>query len=460
MNRRTFLGASLAAPAALCRCSLHCEPVVAPNPIGGCVGGHHFENWAETISCRPSSYCQPESVDQLSQIVKSAAAAGKKVRTVGAGHSWAPLVLTSDILVNLDRMQSVLSVDPATKRVTVQAGIRLRTLLDRLDETTPRLAPKNLGSITEQSVAGATATGTHGTGITLQNLSAMIVGAKVVVGNGDVVEIDDEARLRAIRVSLGALGILSEVTLQLVDHYDLTSTAYWAAFDDVVDNLDDLVKRNTRLRLWWIVWKLGCREQVIVTTMNPEGSWVPEAGALPGKVRKETLPAQSKDLLKRRVTTSVKFQKFNETRQSYRQAFHVPLLKVTHRECEYAIPAEKAAEALRACKKFFDEGDVSLKMPVEVRWVAKDDSLLSPARGQDVCYIGISTEDNALEVFQRFEPMMRQLGGRPHWGKFYALNRWQTRDLYSDSFDEFVALKNKLDPKGVFANELIERLFG
>lgn len=463
MNRRAFLGASLAAPAVLSRCSLSAPPRApqAP-PLPGTTAGHHFQNWAETISCRPASFAQPASIDELAELVKAAGRAGKVVRTYGAGHSWAPLVLSNDVQVNLDRMQNVVAVDAAARRVTVQAGARFSKLLRDLDA--PRLALPNLGSITQQSLAGATATGTHGTGIGLQNLSMMIVGAKLVTGKGEVVEVTDPERLRALRISVGALGILAEVTLQLVDHYNLTTTAYWSDFDSVVDNLPELVANNERLRLWWIVWEFGNRQQMIVTTMNRSGSWIPGEAQPATKVGRGQLSQESANLMKKRPKVLAgRFHMFNEQENvDYREALFVPLLKVIHRECEYAIPAARAQEALRNCRRYFDEGDVSLKMPVEVRWVAKDDSYLSPTGNTEggVCYIGISAGPNALEVFQWFEPMMRRLGGRPHWGKYYTLNRYYMKELYPDTLDKFVALRNEWDPQGIFSNQLMRQLFG
>jgi FAD/FMN-containing dehydrogenase len=143
----------------------------------------------------------------------------------------------------------------------------------------------------------------------------------------------------------------------------------------------------------------------------------------------------------------------------YEKVLNVPLLPVPHRECEYAIPARNTAEALRAFKRAVDEGDLSLKLPIEVRFVAKDQSLLSPCRGVDVCYIGVSTQDNAIEVFERFEPIMRRLGGRPHWGKCFSLTRKDLEAMYPDSYETFRRIRKELDPRGVFANELIQHLF-
>ena len=210
----------------------------------GCVSNHRFQNWAQTIACKPASYCQPDIENDVSDIVRNAAANHKHVRVAGAGHSWAPLALTRDVLLNLDNLNTSLIADILKRRYTVQAGIRLKNLIPRL--RLDGLALANLGSITEQSIAGAISTGTHGTGLTLGSIGTQIVGAKIVKGNGDVVSITDQDpdRLNAARLSLGALGIITEVTIQCVPDYNLELTAYWAKFDDVVDQMETLDRKS------------------------------------------------------------------------------------------------------------------------------------------------------------------------------------------------------------------------
>jgi FAD/FMN-containing dehydrogenase len=135
------------------------------------------------------------------------------------------------------------------------------------------------------------------------------------------------------------------------------------------------------------------------------------------------------------------------------------LLPVFHRECEYAIPADDAAEALQRFKRVVQECDISTILPVEVRFVARDSSLLSPARGRDVCYIGVAAQPNANEVYARFEPIMKDFGGRPHWGKHFSLTREEVEAMYPDSYDKFREIRQQLDPRGVFGNTLLRDLF-
>jgi FAD/FMN-containing dehydrogenase len=469
VSRRHFLGtgAGAAASTVLAGCA-HTTPLV--NPTSGpssteCADGTIFSNWAGTISCRPSRFCKPASEEEVVAIVKDAAARGVTVRTVGAGHSWAPLALTRDVLVNLDRMEG-LSVDTASRTATVQAGIRLKNLTPRLAEH--GLGMANLGSIREQSLAGATATGTHGTGLSLGSIHTSITRLRLVTGTGDVrtLTATDGDLFRAACVSLGALGIITEVTIQCVPNYDLEYAAYWCRLDEVLPRIDALVRQNTRLRLWWLVPELGDRDRVILTTMNPPGTGTGILGELavaddrrpPSRGGKGLQP--DTDMLARNAPPRTEqCPRVLHFVDNYLEVLKVPLLPVPHRECEYAIPVEHTVEALRRFRVALDEGGLGLKLPIEVRFVAKDDTLIGPARGRDVCYIGASTQTNATEVFQRFEPIMRALGGRPHWGKCFSLTREDARAMYPDSFDRFREIRKELDPHGVFANDHLRRLF-
>jgi FAD/FMN-containing dehydrogenase len=466
MSRRAFLGTSVLGSTLLTRCSWNPCPTTVPTPpLPACRGDYEFQNWAETISCKPASYCQPPTLEELIDLVNKAANAGHKVRTVGAGHSWSPLVLTNDVLVNLDRMDAVLNVDKPARRVTVQAGVRLKNLIPAL--RTQGLGLANLGSITEQSIAGATTTGTHGTGLPFGILATQIVGMKIVTGTGSVVTLGEkDPDLLAAQVSLGALGIVAEVTLQCVDDGQLDVSYYWCKFDDIVDHLDTLVHENQRVRLWWLVWSLGCREDVIVTTMNKPGAQRGFLDKYPEVERHldAALAMETKALLKQRARKSEPscFRFKSKKPIDYDKALTVPLLRVLHRECEYALELDKTAEALHACKAFFEERDVKLLMPVEVRFVKGDDALLSPAHKRDSGYIGVSVreDEHPLEVFTRFEPMMRVRGGRPHWGKVFNLTASQVKDLYPTSYDGFLKVRNTMDPKRLFANDQIGQLFG
>ncbi|MCI0553638.1 MAG: FAD-binding protein, partial [Anaerolineae bacterium] len=391
----------------------------------GCTSNFTFRNWGQTITCKPESYCQPDTENDVVDIVKQAIQRNKRVRVVGAGHSWAPLVLTRDVLVNLDKLTRMLQLVMPGMRVKVEAGYRLKHLIPRLRDD--NLGLRNIGSITEQSIAGAISTGTHGTGLTLGSIGTQIIGVRLISGTGDIVNITDQEpdRLNAARLNLGALGIITQMTIQCVADYDLESATYWCKFDSIVDKMETLAQTNTRVKFWWLIPPIGAKDNVIMTTENPPGSSATPASSNAG-LPMDTIGILD-DLSGASVSETHPFLKFTG---KYDQVMTIPLLPILHRECEYAIPLGKTAEALRAFKRAVDEQNLSLTLPLEVRFVAKDETLLSPAYQRDVSYIGVATQPNANEVIQRFEPIMKSLGGRPHWGKCFSLTRAEAEALY------------------------------
>jgi FAD/FMN-containing dehydrogenase len=426
---------------------------------------HTFENWAHTLKFKPDRYCEPESEAEVVEVVKDAFASGGRVRTQGAGHSWAQFIVTDHTLLQLDKLKRALIADILKRRFTVQAGVRLKDFIKMMAKD--GLAFRNLGSITEQSIAGAISTGTHGTGLGLGNISKSIVGMKLVTGTGDLLTIEesDTEMLNAARVSIGALGIITEITLDCVPLYDLEYNAYCCKFDDVIDKFDVLNQENERFLIWWLVAPFGPKDNVIVVTMNPPGTppgMLGQAGPAPvGNGPRNPLPMDNDDLLSLilKLFPTKPFQRIFHQKGPYDDVLTLPLIPILHRELEYALPLGTASDALRAIKRIVEEGDLSTTLPVEVRFVAKDETLLSPAHGRDVCYIGVSTQPNANEVYCRVEPLLKEAGGRPHWGKHFSLTRAEVEAMYPDTHAKFCGIRRQLDPKGVFLNTLSKQFF-
>jgi hypothetical protein len=245
--------------------------------------------------------------------------------------------------------------------------------------------------------------------------------------------------------------------------YNLEHTTYLCKFDDVIDKIGVLTQENERFLIWWLVAPIGPKDNVLVITMNPPGTppgILGQAGSAT-KVGNTAPPMNTNDLLSMVLDLfpGKPFHKFLQRTGRYDEILTIPLIPVFHRECEYALPVENTVEALQALRRIFEEGDMSTTLPVEVRFVAADQNLLSPARGRDVCYIGVSTQPNANEVYSRVEPILKDLAGRPHWGKHFSLKRSEVEAMYPDSFDKFCKIRKDLDPKGVFTNTLVHQLF-
>lgn len=428
-----------------------------------------FHNWDHTLTCQPRRYLQPASEAEVCDIVRTVSRAHGTLRVVGAGHSWSPLVLTDDILLNLDRLNQLVRVDQDQMRVTAGAGIRLK----ELNELLPRygLALANLGSIAEQSIAGAISTGTHGTGLRLGNLATQIIALNLVTRGGDLIHVSMDSEpglMSAACVSLGALGVITQVTIQCVPAHHIRLRAEPQRFEEVLERIDRLNAENERVRLYWFTGT----DIFYVTTLNPTD--VPETPPRPladwfnnVALRQYLMsfllhggnraPAFADDI--NRFQAKVGFKREEWVARSDRAlTIAMPPL---HQEMEYAIPVEKTVEALRLTRRLVETRHIRANVPLEVRFVAADQNMLSPAYGRDTCYLGAYTygEHSAQTYFAEFEAAMKKLNGRPHWGKHLTLTAAEAREIYA-RFDEFNAIRRELDPSGVFANEMIRGLFG
>jgi FAD/FMN-containing dehydrogenase len=430
---------------------------------------HTFRNWSRTVTFTANDLARPRSEAEVSQVVAAAAAAGKCVRTQGAGHSFSQLLTTNDTLVTLDDIPDTCVVNGT--KATVNAGIRLRELVQVLKQN--NLGLPNMGSVTEQSIAGAFSTGTHGTGAKLGSLCSIVSAMRIVDGAGQV-HVVSAADLPAARLSLGMLGIITEVTLDCVPYYQLEYNAYLCRFDDIVDRMDELAATNERALIWWLRPPVGPADRVIIITKNPIGA-PPGFPATDPNLDDSTIPGFNRSLawdvgaigglLLGLSPSPGRFRRIIQYTDGYETVLTIPLLPVFHREMEYAIPAENTSAALKQVRHVLDEGDMRVLLPIELRYVAQEDTLLSPSNGRPkgIMYMGISPTtglpDNGVEIFERFEPIMRTLGGRPHWGKHYSLTREDVARMYPNTHDAFVQTRRRFDPNGVFLNSHLIPLF-
>jgi L-gulonolactone oxidase len=409
---------------------------------------------------------RPADRAELVAAVGRARRAGQVVRVAGGGHSFTEGVLTDGTLISLDRMDRVLGIDTATGLVRCEAGITLGALSAAMWQC--GLAFANLGDIDVQSIAGATATGTHGAGIRLPNLSASLRAVELVLADGTVLEVDVAGRpelLRAARVSLGALGVVSAVTLQAVPAFTLDSVETTAPLDELLGNLDELVHGNDHFGFF----AFGHSPLVMTKTWNrttvqpaPPGrtrEWLEDVlltnygywGACAvGKALPSWIPA-----INRTVTRLSGSQ--HRVDRSYR-VFATPR-RVPLTEMEYAIPREHAAEAVLRVRAVAQRHPAPT--PLEVRFVAGDDAYLSPAHERDSCYIAVHQYRGLpwQPFFREVEQVLMEYDGRPHWGKRHFRGAASLRDAYPE-WERFAALRAELDPKGLFTNPHLAEVLG
>jgi L-gulonolactone oxidase len=424
-----------------------------------------WRNWAGTHSCVPVAIEHPKSAREVSAAVRRAADAGRTLRAVGAGHSFSPCVPTDGTLVRLDRLDRILDADPASGLVKVEAGITLAALSAGLEQR--GLALPNLGDIDAQSLAGAIATGTHGTGARLPNLSAQVEALELVDGRGErrTLTRDDGDLLRAARVGLGSLGIVTAATLRCVPAFRLRGVDATLPLEEVLDGLDQRVDAHDHFEFWTFphsplaLTRTNDRTDAPVSTPGPARAWLHDvlldnhALALLSRAGRRFPRA-----IPRINRLAAAAASGRERVDASHRIFASPRL-VRFDEMEYAIPREHAADAVRGAREILERHPVNF--PVELRFVAADDALLSPAHGRDTAYVAVHVFEgmDGERPFREVERLMAGWGGRPHWGKRSYLGARELKTRYP-AWDAFAAARAELDPEGRFENPWARRTLG
>ena len=426
-----------------------------------------WQNWAGNQVCAPVAIEHPGTDAELVAIVKEAAATGTRVKVAGAGHSFTDIACTDGVLVSLDNYGRLLHVDRERARVTVQAGIRLSVLNEAL--AARGLALENLGDIAYQSLAGAISTSTHGTGASFGGLAAQVIGLDLICADGSVAScsMDEQPDIfQAARVGLGALGVLSTVTLQCVPGFNLRAIEEPMRVDHVIEHLDEYVAENEHFEFYWVPhtgWALTKRNN---RTDEPAGgrgrlgefrdrvlleNVAFGATCRLGRLRPSWIPRLS------RILPSTGRTEYVE--RSYR-VFTSPRYVRFH-EMEYSIPRQHAVTALQQLIDFVHRSGLQISFPVEVRFTAPDDIPLSTATGRESAYLAVHVYRGMPyeQYFRGVEAIMDRLDGRPHWGKLHYQSAATLAPKYPQ-WKEWQTVRRRLDPDGRFANAYTERVLG
>jgi len=390
-------------------------------------------NWSESLRFTPDLIAEPESEDELADLVRRAAAEGKTVRPVGAGHSSTSLVKTDDILVSIEKITGLVSHDTENNRATLKAGTSLHDLGPALHEV--GLALENYGDVDFQALCGAVGTGTHGTGIKLGSFSSMVVGGRMISASGDTVEIDEDDldMLHAAQVSLGTLGFFTELTMRLVPALKLHRREWCVHIEDCLLHLDRLIEENRNFDFYWH----PRRDEAQLRTLNP--------------------PGEDPEELFRELPTYEGIRK-NDEGWSYEILPQQHGIKFD--EMEYMLPIEAFRDCFLEIRQRIKERHRQyVGWRVLCRTIAADDGFLSPYQGRDTMTISF-LQNNTLpykEYFEDIEHILRSYGGRPHWGKQHTLKAGDLRPLYP-MWDHFAEIRERMDPDGVFLNDYLREL--
>nr|WP_244409101.1 D-arabinono-1,4-lactone oxidase [Stackebrandtia nassauensis] len=425
--------------------------------------GTRWTNWAGTAKTTPRRVLSPTGPDDIAKLVSEAAGRGGRLKAAGSGHSFTGIAVADDILLRLDGYRPEPVVDRETSRVTVPAGITLRELNPLLAHH--GLALPNLGDIDAQTLAGATSTGTHGTGAKLNGIAAAIVGARLVDGTGTVRDFGPEdPELAAVALGLGALGVVTDLTIQCVPAFRLLAEEHPMPLDAAIAEFDTLAATNDHLDLYWF----PRADRVLVKRNNRAGAGRPLSGIKRwwedevmsnavygtachiGKTFPATVPAITS--MSARLMSSRTFMD-----ESYR-VFCTPR-RVRFVEMEYALPRAAFAPAFAALRGAANKRRIIF--PVEIRVTAPDDLWLSTAHGRDSVYFAVHQFRGMpyRDYFAEVEAVMREHDGRPHWGKLHTRTAADLAGVYP-RFADFQRLRDRLDPQRVFANSYLDRVLG
>jgi L-gulonolactone oxidase len=409
----------------------------------------------------------PSSEAELTDVVRRAARTGQSIRVAGGGHSFSPLVATEGVILSLDRLQGVIDIDARSRTARVQAGTRLRALGPPL--AAAGFAMENLGDINVQSVAGATSTATHGTGAALGNLATQICGLKFLTADADEISAsptENPELFAGGRVALGSLGVLTEISLRLVPSFRLKLDRGKRNFEECLAQTDSLIANNRSFEFYWLphtdtvltkAWNitdepadtLGWRRYVSEVLLE---NAVFGLLCRLGKAVPSLCPAISRGcaaLASAGTQIDASYSSLATVRQ------------VHFNEMEWSLPANRGAEALREIRAFISRREFPLMFPLEYRWVQGDDIWLSPNYGRDSVHISVHQYRGMpfARYFDGVQAICLNHGGRPHWGKCHALAAPQLSTLYP-RWNEFLALRERMDPAGRFLTPYLRTLFG
>ncbi|MFD5799304.1 D-arabinono-1,4-lactone oxidase [Streptomyces diastatochromogenes] len=430
-----------------------------------------WRNWGGNVAARPARQVEPASVDELAAAVRKAAEDGLKVKAVGTGHSFTSIAATDGVLIRPQLLAGIRDIDRNAMTVTVEAG----TPLKRLNAALARegLSLTNMGDIMEQTVSGATSTGTHGTGRESASIAAQIKALELVTADGSVLTCsekgteEERAVFAAARIGLGALGIVTAITFAVEPLFLLTAREEPMSFERVLAEFDQLWAENEHFEFYWFPHTGNTNTKRNNRSAGPEqpvgqlAGWfedeflsngVFQVAQWVGRAAPATIPGIariSSKALSARTYTDIPYKVFTSPR------------RVRFVEMEYAVPRAALTETLRELKAMVDRSGLRISFPIEVRTAPADDITLSTASGRDSAYIAVHMFRGTpyQAYFTAAERIFTAHEGRPHWGKVHTRDAEYFAEAYP-RFGEFTALRDRLDPERLFQNDYLRRVLG
>lgn len=410
---------------------------------------------------------QPTTEQDVINAIRLATQSGLRVKAIGSGHSFTAISKPEEMMLDMSKLNAVIEVNAVNDVVRVQSGIVLSGLNKYLEKH--GLSMPNLGDVAYQSLAGSMSTSTHGTGVARTGLAAQIVGFRMVLASGEVVVCSADQNQEIFhcgRVSLGALGVVTEYSIRVVPLFNLHAVESPMLISDVLSQFQDLITDNDFFEFYWIPhtkWALTKSNNVTNLPADP--------------------PARLSTWLHKMVLENYAFGLLCRIGKAFPGliprfatmlpgAGRVEFVNVSHRvfsskrlvrfyEMEYSISIDAVSRAMHEIMQMIEQRDLKISFPIEVRCTGRDDIPLSTSTGRESAYIAVHMYQGCDydEYFTAVEEILLKYEGRPHWGKIHYLDGIQLSSLYPE-YQRFIEVRNQLDPEGVFTNDYLRRVLG
>ena len=400
-----------------------------------------WTNWVGNQSFTPEFAAAPRDEEDVAALVRDAAARGSGVRVAGATHSFTPIVETDGLLLDVSALTGVVAADPGRKRATALAGTLIRDFYEPL--WAQGLALKNQGDIDTQQIAGAVATATHGSGIRNKCFSGVVRGVRLVTASGEVRDIDESEPdlLRAAQVSMGMLGVMTRLELEVTDAYRLTEQVDLWPWEAVLERWDELVHEHRHFGFFW----LPTEESAALYNLSSHETTMADKCYV--KIYDDATPDQPDSATPGRRTDRC----YRIYPMVYDPNFH---------ELEYFVPLELGPQALLAMRDLMLRSLPDSVYPLEVRTVGPDDAYLSPNYQTATTVISVSGKPGTdyWAYLRSVDALLAEFSARVHWGKLHFLTPERLHSLYPEA-ETFINLRRELDPAGMFLNSHLRELF-
>jgi xylitol oxidase len=414
-------------------------------------------NWAGNLTYHTNTLLTPTSVAETRQIVKST----PKLRALGSRHSFNAIADSTSAQISLHDLDSM-ELDAAARTVTVGAGVRYGTLAPYIDKQ--GYALHNLASLPHITVAGATATATHGSGVSNGNLSTAVSGLEIVTADGEVVHLtraNDGDQFRAAVVNLGALGVITKITLDVQPTYQVSQLVYEnLSIDQLQHNLDAILSSGYSVSLF-TDWQQHRISQVWIKSRvgsSPAGPIPPEFyGATAAKQKLHPLPGHSAEPCTEQMgIPGPWYERLPHFRMNFTPSSGAEI------QSEFFVPRARGYEAILAVESLRDKITPHLFI-TEIRAIAADSLLMSPACQQDSMAIHFTWKPETpevLAVLPLIEAKLAPFNARPHWGKVFTMSPVRIREVYGN-IPQFQTLIQHFDPGAKFRNQFVQdNIFG